>query len=240
MSGVVLYALVGAAESRVTLELEVDATIGDLKRAVHEAGGFPPEEQVVEFSGDTLTEDSATLADLGISTESTVLVQHKPPPPPAEIEIERADPRRWMLCSLILGATPAIPLVWSFFGARKMTGRLLGCDAVLSLATAAVDYGFIVQERRSDRLEKEQKVRMEAAGLQETEGLLRKRRHGIERQILTIDAFGNCVSTALVGLSYLILLLSPATDGTPRKVCTGVSYVVRLPALFMPGVRWFW
>eukprot|EP00756_Hemistasia_phaeocysticola_P026644 Hpha_TRINITY_DN16075_c0_g2::TRINITY_DN16075_c0_g2_i10::g.116888::m.116888 len=230
-SGVVLYALVGAAESRVTLELEVHATMGDLKRAVHEAGGPPPEEQVVKFSGDTLTEDSATLADLGLCPESTVVVSRvtRLRSTPTQC-VQRIDPNPWYCASLIVGIFPAPPVVWTFFSERERAGLLLGSGAVLYLATAAVDFAFL-QADKEGREEDKRKMK------------------GLGAFVFLLDGFGNCISAALAGFSYLLLRLSSSLSGVPpwglgfltpelcAAGCTGGAYLLMLAALLLPVGR---
>eukprot|EP01062_Namystynia_karyoxenos_P041229 TRINITY_DN30033_c0_g1_i2.p1 TRINITY_DN30033_c0_g1~~TRINITY_DN30033_c0_g1_i2.p1 ORF type:complete len:252 (+),score=40.99 TRINITY_DN30033_c0_g1_i2:85-756(+) len=71
MAGVVLY-VTDPRGTEHCLELPLDATVGDVRRAVHRAMDSPADSLPANlcYSGAQLTDDSAQLSDIGISSES--------------------------------------------------------------------------------------------------------------------------------------------------------------------------
>lgn len=55
----------------ITVEISADQTIAELKEAILEEEGIPPEQQRLIFSGSQL-EDARTLSDYNMHNESTV------------------------------------------------------------------------------------------------------------------------------------------------------------------------
>eukprot|EP01065_Artemidia_motanka_P037497 TRINITY_DN4612_c0_g1_i2.p2 TRINITY_DN4612_c0_g1~~TRINITY_DN4612_c0_g1_i2.p2 ORF type:complete len:171 (+),score=67.86 TRINITY_DN4612_c0_g1_i2:62-574(+) len=76
-----LYVLVGASEEKVAVELPVEATVGDLKAAVHAAGGPPPHNQVLAFGAEEMrAADTTLLSDTHlVSNEAVVGVRRTAP-----------------------------------------------------------------------------------------------------------------------------------------------------------------
>eukprot|EP00756_Hemistasia_phaeocysticola_P018550 Hpha_TRINITY_DN15603_c0_g5::TRINITY_DN15603_c0_g5_i1::g.98510::m.98510 len=69
----------GTSGERVPVVLDFQATVRDLKKAIEASGGPHANAQRLAFTGEVIRNVSASLADLGICSESTVEVLPSPP-----------------------------------------------------------------------------------------------------------------------------------------------------------------
>jgi len=57
---------------RISIVVDDDETIGNLKDKIHHREGVRPDEQILTFGGRTLSEDELTVCDYGMKNGSTV------------------------------------------------------------------------------------------------------------------------------------------------------------------------
>ncbi|XP_055605527.1 polyubiquitin-like [Uranotaenia lowii] len=76
------------------LVVEGTETVAVVKAKIQEVKGIPPEQQVLLFAGDILSEDDHTLDDRFVQPESTLfLVRQLPQEIQIDVEIEKAEYR---------------------------------------------------------------------------------------------------------------------------------------------------